>query len=232
MLAWIRKENTRAEKISPYNFCDRWCEKCPGGKRKTCRVYGEEFDRTIRHIAKGENPEDRDVVLEDVRENLEKSFKLLAACAEKEKIDISKCPQAGDTKRRESAKRKVLKHPLYKTALRYSRESAEFIKAVSPEIQKVNAGLEEDFETLLWYHVLIPVKARRMLSGLLEEDKDDFCLFDVVAQLEIVKKSLAQSIAALQKISCSMPRSREDAACLIDLLLDIGVGLGKIEASV
>ena len=71
----IKKENAKLEKIAPYNFCDRWCERCD--KTQRCKVYQDDFNTKLKHISEGKDHDDWNVVLEDVKASFGKSLDLL-----------------------------------------------------------------------------------------------------------------------------------------------------------
>ena len=78
LLDKIRKENAKVEKTSPYNYCDRWCERCLISKRERCPIYQESFDFQLNCIADGKDPNSPEVTVEFERKNLEKAIQLLS----------------------------------------------------------------------------------------------------------------------------------------------------------
>src|SRR3989338_3053790 len=100
----IKKENAKLEKIAPYNFCDRWCERCD--KTQRCKAYQDDFNTRLKHISDGKNPDDCNVALEDVKASFEKSLKMLKKWAEEKDIDISKIDNE-QNKNRENKERQL-----------------------------------------------------------------------------------------------------------------------------
>ena len=84
----ILKENAEFEKKSPYNFCDRWCERCLHEKQACCRLYQDEFEQKRTCIAHGRKPGDPEVIAEVLEKQLEGVQESLAKYAEENEIDL------------------------------------------------------------------------------------------------------------------------------------------------
>src|SRR3989338_505367 len=57
----IHEMNARWEKESPYNFCDRWCERCVHEKQIRCTLCKDELERKITCIAHGRDEDDQEI---------------------------------------------------------------------------------------------------------------------------------------------------------------------------
>lgn len=75
----IYKKIAEFEKETPYNYCDRWCERCFHEKQIRCTLYKDELERKLTCIAHGKDENDQEIaeaVLEaqykDVDEKLNK----------------------------------------------------------------------------------------------------------------------------------------------------------------
>ncbi|MEW6686921.1 MAG: hypothetical protein AB1393_12070 [Candidatus Edwardsbacteria bacterium] len=215
----IRKENAEFEKRAPYNFCDRWCERCPPETTNRCKVYQDEFARELKHIASGKDPYDWDVVLEDVKENFEKTRELIQKWAEEKDIDLSQIDDDQYEKQRKREEQ-LFSHPLYKLVMKYSQQTNQFIKDTFYE--GVEPELIDDYETIIWYHTLLPAKVHRLLCDLYaKEDEEGIGFYDAVAQIDISKKSIAQSEKTLKKLLIEKIAHRYRISELLDLLCEI-----------
>ncbi|MFH1283790.1 MAG: hypothetical protein ABII27_09035 [bacterium] len=59
-----------------------------------------------------------------------------------------------------------------------------------------------DFETVAWYHTLLPVKLHRALCAFHEPvNENEFALYDAIVQFEICKKAISEPIKALRNIA-------------------------------
>ena len=84
----IIEENKKFEQESPYNFCDRWCERCTHEKQMRCRLYLDDLERRATCIAHGKDEDDPEItgkVLEAQYEGLEEKLK---ETADKLNIDL------------------------------------------------------------------------------------------------------------------------------------------------
>lgn len=227
----IKKENAKLEKISPYNFCDHWCGRCD--KTKRCKVYQDDFNTRLKHISNGKDPDDWNVALNDVKASFEKSLEMLKKWAEEKDIDISKIDNE-QNKDEENKERQLFQRPFYKLTLRYSKDVSDFIKEAFYKDQKIVPELVNDYETLMWYRTLLPAKAHRLLSDIYaaEESEDEFRLYDAVAQIEIIKKSITQSEKALRNILIGQIAYRYKMSEILDILQDIAKQVETIEEKI
>ena len=73
----ILQKNAEFEKESPYNFCDRWCERCLHEKQVRCTLYQNEFELKITCIAHGredDDPQITEAVLEAQNKDIEEKL--------------------------------------------------------------------------------------------------------------------------------------------------------------
>ena len=161
-----------------YNYCDRWCERCPQTSR--CMNFAlseEEFA----------DPETRDIKNEAFWKKLSEVFsetlELLKEEAQERGIDL----EAFDTEQfQREAKRKrdtAESHEVCRGAWLYSNlvqdwfKSAASLFSASPALHGEDTGLEEAFEVIRWYQHFIYVKLMRAVRGELderEEERDEF----------------------------------------------------------
>lgn len=194
-----------------YNYCDRWCEHCRF--RSKCLLYHREQKRLAEHEAKGEDPYDWDVVLGDIHEEFGETLKLIREAAKKQGIDLDSLPDE------EVQMPDPGNHSLVQTASAYSKEASVFLKRLSDTIQKEGVDLtkrvsyipsaENDkqmlirvvssYDTIMWYHTLIPVKIRRALQSKME-DEDEFSREDALVSAKIAYIGIMRSLQSLRLI--------------------------------
>ncbi|OYD15756.1 hypothetical protein CH333_04960 [candidate division WOR-3 bacterium JGI_Cruoil_03_44_89] len=195
-----------------YNYCDRWCERCP--LRRRCFLYAKEQKRIARHKARGEDPYDWKYIIQDVKENFDETLKLLHKFAEEKGIDLSALPEE---------KHKDYEpddHPLMKAASDYLKMAQKFLEKLRQTIQaegidlaktveiipsaKSNIGtlrkIAANYEVICWYHTLIPVKIHRALQSKMEINKDEFAQSDADASAKIAYIGIMKSMNALKAI--------------------------------
>ncbi|MFH1245994.1 MAG: hypothetical protein V1662_05860 [Candidatus Omnitrophota bacterium] len=220
-LAKIMRRNAEEARRTPYNFCDRWCERCALETQKGCSLYLELLEQRLINIAYGKDEND----LEIVQAELEKRLQEIEDTAEiytEEDNYISNEDFDSDEELR-SKEVLLYSHPLQKTVEQYMKQANAFLKSFLNQEEGGNNS-SADYETVCWYHTLLPAKMYRALCGLClyEKDKDDdFELCDAVAQLCVCKKAVSLSIQALKRIAAQQNHLRKTISLLVVLLYNI-----------
>ncbi|MCK4917145.1 MAG: hypothetical protein KAJ14_16190 [Candidatus Omnitrophica bacterium] len=194
----IKKQNAQFEKKSPYNFCDRWCERCQPEVRNGCKVYQDEFDRNLILISNGKDPYNMDFFIEEQYTSIDKTLELMQDLVEDEYgFSDEDNKNIGSQKER----KQFLENPFYKLVVQYSREAHDFLKDAFYNKDEVESELVDDYETISWYHTLLPSKVHRLLCDANIKDENDSTRYaDAFAQIAIINKSIGNSEKALQDI--------------------------------
>ena len=231
----IIEENKKFEKESPYNFCDRWCERCDHQKRVRCRLYLDEFERKATCIAYGKDEDDSEITQAVIEAQYKEVDALLNSHIEKFGIDLDNPDISEDDLSEEGIidfadlPQDIQKHirfvennPLECAAKQYRKKAHAFLEANFYKDVATKPELKYDFETISWYHALLEVKLHRALCGFHEPASEgDISLCDAVAQFEICKKAARQSIEALRKIKENFPACQKQIAEIIAILHNI-----------
>ena len=220
-----------------YNTCDYWCDRCAFTRR--CRNYhmGEELEQCERRKpASDEENQARwdsvDAVLSEARTRLDdlaaERFDDLLSSAEEDDA-----PEAFEQFRAEQDARDqvVRSHFVVKAAAAYMQAVSEWLKSAAPEVKEVAdrlvaqarftaeaadaraelERLEDDVDIVVWYHTLLPPKANRMISGLLELPEQAAWNdgSDVYGTGKLMLVSIDRSLAAWTQLLTYLP-SQED----------------------
>jgi len=234
------KENSELEKKSPYNFCDRWCQRCTHEKQVRCRLYLDEFERKATCIAHGKEEDDAEIARAVMEAQYKEADENLSGYIDKFGIDLDnpdideKWLSEEDAVDFEDLPSDIQKHirfvknnPLDNTAKQYHKKAHSFLENTFYKDESATPDLKYDFESISWYHTLLGVKLHRALCGFHEPATDgDISLCDAVAQFEICKKAARESIQSLRKIKKHFPAYHTQTAELIALLHNIQ---GRIE---
>lgn len=237
----ILRDNAELEKKAPYNFCDRWCERCPHEKQISCKLYLDEFEQKTTCIAHGRDENDSEITEAVMRAQHEEVEKKLNEKAEDFGMDLDYPDINEDELKEEDAvdfkdlPPEIQKHvqfvennPLKTVVKNYSDKARIFLKQTFYKKKPDDAQLRYDFETVSWYHTLLPAKTSRALAGFHEPvHEDEFALCDAVAQFQICQKSVRESVKALRRIKKHYPDYHKQIRILIALLHNIG---SRIEA--
>src|SRR5882762_8040316 len=170
-----------------YNYCDRWCEKCPFTSR--CRVYFTE-------AADGDldDPEVHDINNEKFWRKLESIFReaheKIAAWAEEAGVDLESDESQAAIAEHEQREQEADEHQLSQLARQYAMTVQEWFAEEFVTEQNVrynmmidaDAALEIDVagaaEVLRWYQFFV---AAKVIRALMSRSRDDYSLVERTA---------------------------------------------------
>jgi len=156
-----------------YNYCDRWCERCPQTSRcLNFSISEEEFS----------DPEARDIRNEAFWKKLSgvlgETLELLRESAREWGIELETLDSKDDVENMKAKDAAVENHVLSRAAKRYSgwaedwfkeRETLFFEMAVAA---REGVSLGEAIEVIRWYQYFISAKVMRALRGKSEEEEE------------------------------------------------------------
>lgn len=162
-----------------YNYCDRWCERCPMTAR--CRVFAEERRDLANPAAR--DP-DNEVFWQRIGEAYARAMTMLEAFAKERGIVLDEAELREISRRTERNRQRAERHPLVQTATAYAMQVQDWIKERGPLfeqkrddlVQQVFLGLEginpeaealrlgDAFEVVRWYQFQPAVKLTRALT--------------------------------------------------------------------
>lgn len=235
-LEQIKKKIAEWEKETPYNFCDRWCKRCTHEKQMRCKLYLDELEQKLTCIAHGREEDDSEITeqvmkqqFEDLEDAIDGAFEEFE---EGHEINLDEIDDPEFERIKEHIKF-VENNPLPKTVDQYRKKAYLFLKHTFYEQGKSDSKLHYHFETVSWYHTLLPAKLQRALAGFHEPATEgDVALFDAVAQFEVCKKAIRESIKALRKINQHLPNRQLQILELLALLHNIYSRIASLEESV
>lgn len=187
---WIEKDEFFR---LPFNYCDRWCERC---RLKTiCKVYLEGQEDRERAIREGKDPDSMEFAFEVVRKNLEQTFKLIYEGAKRWNVPLEELNKEPTDEELEEM-RAHEKDPIYKMARRLSDRIYNFLQ----KFDKVPIGtdiakIKQDVDIIDFYHTLIFAKTARALSSERREERqedEELKTYDDKTSAFIVAYSLQQ----------------------------------------
>jgi hypothetical protein len=218
-----------------YNYCDRWCERCPFTSRCLNFALGDE---------QFADPESRDITNKLFWQKLAETFQvtldLLKEAAEREGIDLDSL-DIQELAEEEMFNEEVAKnHECCRAAKEYGemvdnwfdlagdlfgQKKDELYPNVLPEMPNVSpvgegASLEEAVQVVRWYQHQIYVKLMRAIRGHLEEKPkilDEFAN-DSDGSAKVALIAIDRSIAAWGEIRNHYPLRDHD---ILDLLVHL-----------
>jgi hypothetical protein len=213
-----------------YNYCDRWCERCPFTSR--CLLYASEQEDA------DDSPESRDIENAAFWEKLSQIFRetreMITEWAEEAGVDLTQVDEeVVQTKR--SRRNAASKHKLALAGKKYAAEVTEWFRELAatihaqdlpPDQQDLEQSqqFEEASEVIHWYQYQIAVKTMRALSSRSDEvdeagdpDLDQFPKdSDGSAKVSLV--GIDRSISAWRLMQHSIPERSES---IVELILQL-----------
>lgn len=208
-----------------YNYCDRWCERCPLTSR--CLVYATEKEDD-------DSAETHDLNNEAFWRKLSAVFQetrdMIAEWAREAGIDLSKAVDDCDPVERKRKRQQVDNHPLARAGKKYANAASDWFRDLDQTIEVSDLSesqsdlahaerLEDAREVIQWYQYQIAVKTMRALSSRIDEretlDSEDFPK-DSDGSVKVALIGIDRSIAGWRLVQLSLP---ERAASTVPLIL-------------
>jgi hypothetical protein len=206
-----------------YNYCDRWCERCPLTSR--CLVYAteQEDDDSLKS---------HDIRNEAFWQKLGSIFletrEMIVEWAKEAGVDLA----APEDEARYHRKRQLIdNHPLAKSGKKYANAASDWFREFDQTIEisdlratendrENSERLEDAREVIQWYQYQIAVKTIRALSGRREEEAAESPEFpkDSDGSAKVAMIGIDRSIAAWRLMQLSLP---ERAGSIVPLILQL-----------
>jgi len=157
-----------------YNYCDRWCERCP--QTSHCLNFASSEEEFA-------DPETRDVQNEAFWLKLSEAFRdaleLLKEAAEEHGIDLESLDTEQSHEELERKDAMAKSHEICRADKVYSDlvqdwfASPANLLVASPALEGAGTSLEEAMEVIRWYQHFIYVKLMRAVRGELDEREEE-----------------------------------------------------------
>ncbi|MHC5035914.1 MAG: hypothetical protein ACYTHM_01230 [Planctomycetota bacterium] len=214
--------------IPPYNYCDRWCERCRIEKTR-CLTYQAETDAELEAMSQGKETSGGPSLGESMRESLEDALSILEEAAREKGIDLASVDEAPGAPRREKKR-----HPLLERAMAFSQDVHRFLVTHRALLQGTAGEGEDSLARLTWYHSMVGPKIGRIVKkdGPLQEreDRDEemaqYMEAGDILSAQVAHKALVETEKGLLWVIQQLPSLTDT---VIDLLVQ-GKGLREIVA--
>lgn len=180
-----------------YNYCDRWCERCPFTSRCLNFAMSEE---------KFSDPETQDIRNKKFWDALSEIFKetmeLLRESAKERGIDLDSLDHKEDIEERKAMDTAVENHLLSRAARRYSKwveewfGEAETLFFETASAARDGVDLDEAIEVIRWYQYFICAKVMRAVRGAIGDEEEDEFPKDSDGSAKIALIAIDRSISA------------------------------------
>lgn len=217
-----------------YNYCDRWCERCPFTSRCLNYAMGEE-DR--------DDPDSHDIKSKAFWKKLEESLKLaielLEDMAQEQGIDLNDIDTEEAIREHERSREAAASHELSQRANQYAdmaehwyEANKQIFKQREKDLKKeLSIGLEQKklldearsivdaTEVIAWYQHQIYVKIMRALTNPeIDEKFEDEIQNDSNGSAKVALIGMDRSIAAWARLTEHFPDQSDE---ILDILLHL-----------
>jgi len=218
-----------------YNYCDRWCERCPFTAR--CLVYASDDE------GQDHDPQSRDINNAAFWRKLEEIFRetreMIAQWAEEAGVDLNEIDEASSA-RREKRRTKAAQDSLALAAKNYAftvddwfRKCDEIIGGHDgPRLERQLEETErilEAREVISWYQYQIAVKIMRALSSRHDENRwpdDENFGNDSDGSAKVALIGIDRSVSAWRLMQIAVPEQDES---IVQLILSLESLRQKVE---
>lgn len=222
-----------------YNYCDRWCERCPNTEK--CFLYAKEQQKNAEHIAKGEDINDWDVVMKDIEESFKETHKLLGMAMKKHGITQKDLEKIDPDEYEEPD---FQSHPLIKLTTKYLKTAHAFLDEFWYEQQKMVGqfnievpmdDIKDAIETISWYHTMLPTKIWRLLYEIdttgreKDEELKEMMKEDIPKFFALVDKCITKSKGAIESFSAERKLQPERIKEMLRLLEQVEQGVRELK---
>lgn len=209
-----------------YNYCDRWCERCPLSSR--CLLYATEQED------EDNSPESRDIQNEAFWRKLSSIFQetreMITEWAAEAGVELGEVKEEDELELRKK-RRQVDNHSLARAGKKYANAASDWFREFDQllevsDLAATDADIEEAErlvdarEIIHWYQYQIAVKTMRALSSRtdeLEEEDDEFPK-DSDGSAKVALLGIDRSIAAWRLMQLCVP---ERADSIVPLILQL-----------
>jgi len=182
-----------------YNYCDRWCERCP--QTLHCLNFAlseEEFSDPETHDIRNE------AFWRKLSEILGEALELLRETGKKWGIELETLDSARDTESIGAQVEAAENHVICRAAKSYNKVVEDWFKErervpfIIVTVANQGVDLEEAFEVIRWYQYFIAAKVMRAIRGKKEEEEErgDEFPSDANGSAKIVLIAIDRSIGA------------------------------------
>ena len=208
-----------------YNYCDRWCERCPLSSR--CLLYATEQEDD------DQSPETRDIQNEAFWKKLASIFQetreMVMEWAQEAGVDLNQWTEEDELHLRKK-RRRADSHSLARAGKKYANDTSDWFREFDQMVEvsdlaSTDADIDEAErlidarEIIHWYQYQIAVKTMRALSSSFDEqeydDEENSFPKDSDGSAKVALLGIDRSIAAWRLMQLSVPDRAESIVPLV-----------------
>ncbi|HEX7897873.1 MAG TPA: hypothetical protein VF950_08945 [Planctomycetota bacterium] len=186
--------------IPPYNYCDRWCERCRIDKSR-CLLYQTEADERLHREIDGRGEPSPDEIVKRMSVDVEQAIRLVQEQAKEMGLDLETAMKSAPPP-----------PPPPEPAIRDGAAIARATMAFTREHGKDFPG---EAEILRRMPMLVGPKLGRAMS---QDAGDEVSAADAILQAQIAHRALGEILAAFDSIGRKRPGSLDAYLELLSLI--------------
>ena len=194
--------------IPPYNYCDRWCERCRIDKAR-CLLYQTEMDERLHREIDGRGEPSPDEVVKRMAGDVQQAIRLVQEQAREMGIDLEAATSAAPPPKADP-------EPAPRDGAAIARATAAFTREHGKDFPK-------EAEVLRRMPMLVGPKLGRALSQAV--DADETSEADAILQAQTAHRALGEMIAAFEAAGKKRPG-------LLDGYLELLALMGRVRTEI
>ena len=190
--------------IPPYNYCDRWCERCRIDKSR-CLLYQAEMDERLHREIDGKGEPSPDEILEQMSADMKQAVRLVQEQAKEMGVDLDAAIQAPPP----SSAKPPEESPLMRDALAIASGLASLLREYAKDVPEEAAVLRR-------LHLLPGPKLGRALS--IGDEGDEVDVADSILQAQVAHVALGETLKVVEAAGRRKPALMDAALELLALI--------------
>ena len=195
--------------IPPYNYCDRWCERCRVDKMR-CLLYQTEMDERLHREIDGQGEPSPDELVKKMAEDVQQAIRLVEEQAKEMGVDIAA-----------AAKSAPLSKPFDPGPL--ARDGGAIAAAVAKFLREHGKEIPEQAELLRRLHLIPGPKLGRAASQ--DDGGDETSQADAILQAQAAHRALGELRAGFEAAGRKRPG-------LLDGVLEVLALMGRLRKDI
>jgi hypothetical protein len=180
--------------VPPYNYCDRWCERCRIDKSR-CLLYQAEMDERLHREIDGRGEPTPDEMMRKMADDVQLAIRLVQEQAKEMGLDLEEAAKGAPAPREAREARKE-SGPMVRDGAAIAGATAAFLREHAPEIPQEAAVLRR-------LHLLPGPKLARAISQ--DETDDEVSTADAILQAQAAHRALGEMIATFEAAGKKKP---------------------------
>jgi hypothetical protein len=197
------------EYIPPYNYCDRWCERCRIDKA-CCMVYQSTTDSELEAVSEGRDTSSADFTADEARGSLADAMEMLGEMAREQGIDLEAAAREAEEQRPgevESGEGGPKRPPLLEKAMTFSTDVHAFLGEHRDALEAAGREQGVSFDALFWHHTMAGPTLARILFDRGSRDPEIAPYVDAadILSAQVAHKALLETEAGLLQVMRFLP---------------------------